>query len=92
MDSSPLLNDLANGPMIGTHPRRMNALLLHFHKAGLTLETCADSKHLGRSMSTLKAYVRRLKIAFPDYVPLALRPPKPPKEKKARAKRTKGDA
>lgn len=49
---------------------------------GLTLSTCSDHKHLSRKVSTLKVYCRRLKLAFPDYVPLALRPKKEPKVKK----------
>lgn len=68
---------ISNGPMLGTHRARMDALLRHFHAAGLTLAVCADSKHLGRKVETLKPYVRRIGVAFPDYVPLALRPKKP---------------
>lgn len=78
------LDELANGPMVGQGKRKVGAVLKHFHKAGLTLDTCADERHLNRSLSTLKAYARRLKLAFPDYVPLAMRPKKEKREKRSR--------
>lgn len=73
---APFLKDVRNVAFMGSHRRRMEALLLHFHKAGIPLSVCADSRHLGRKVSTLKPYVRRLRITFPDYVPLCLRPKK----------------
>ncbi len=78
------MGTIANGPLLGSHKARMNALLRHFHGGGLTLEICADKKHLGRKVSTLKPYVRRLALAFPDYVPMALRPKKEKATKKKR--------
>jgi hypothetical protein len=70
------LVELVDGAIVGTsHRRRMEALLLHFHR-GVTLAECADRRRLNRKVATLKPYVRRLKIAFADYVPRALRPKK----------------
>jgi hypothetical protein len=70
------------GPLMPSHKSKMNALMRHFQAAGLTLATCADARHLCRSVSTLQGYARDLALAFPDYVPMALRPPKPPKARK----------
>jgi hypothetical protein len=79
------IDSLMNGPLIGTnHRRRMDAVLQHLHKAGCTLAQCADNKRMGRSLETLKPYARRLSLAFPDYVPLHMRPKKEPKAKKPR--------
>lgn len=75
------LISISNGPILGSHTKRMEALIRHFHGAGLTLAVCADGKHLGRKIETLKPYVRALNLSFPDYVPLALRPPKEPKKR-----------
>lgn len=63
-----------NGPIIGpSHAKRMEALLRHFRACGLPLSTCADRKHLGRTVATLKGYCRRIGLAFPDYTPRAMR-------------------
>lgn len=64
---------LADGPIIGpSHRNRMDALLRHFCEQGRTLEECTDSRRLGRAVSTLKPYARRLGLAFIDYLPRAL--------------------
>lgn len=55
------------------HRKRMDALLLAYHRRGLSLEVCGDRLHLGRAQSTLKMYVRRLSLSFPDYTPRRLR-------------------
>jgi hypothetical protein len=47
--------------------------LKHFHKRGLSLATCADSRHLNRSIGYLQDCARELKLRFPDYIPYALR-------------------
>lgn len=68
--------DLGTAPFIGKSTvRRVELLLRHFHELGLPLAVCADRKHLGRKVVTLKGYARRLGLAFPDYVP------RPKKEK-----------
>lgn len=53
--------------------QKVEQILRHFCAAGLTLETCADTRHMGRAMSTLKRYARRLDLKFPDYCPRHLR-------------------
>lgn len=63
-------------PYAGTNKRRVEEILRHFHKIGLTLEVAGDRQHLDRAQSTMKKYARRLKLGFPDYVPVALRPKK----------------
>jgi hypothetical protein len=73
------LTDIANGPH--QRPRLAEDLLKRLHSNGLTLEQCADRRVMNRSVSTLKKYARDLALAFPDYVPLAMRPPKEPKAK-----------
>lgn len=87
MDISEILCDLqGNAPLLGTHKKRIEEIMRHFQAAGLTLATCADARHLCRSVSTLKGYARDFGLIFPDYCPLALRPPKPKKEKKRNRK------
>lgn len=65
--------------MLTDHRSKIDALMRHFHKAGLALETVCDKRHLARASSTVKKYARELALAFPDYVPMSLR------EKKVRA-------
>lgn len=79
-----VLLDLANAPLRpGTfHQRQMEALLRYYQKTGFTLAQCADPKHLNRTVGTLKDYAKRFSLAFPDYVPTELRPPKPVKTKR----------
>lgn len=83
-DIADISGELQSGPLLSKHRAKIEALMRHFHAAGLTLATCADARHLCRSLSTLRAYARDFALAFPDYTPLALRPPKPPKVKRAR--------
>lgn len=73
------LTDIANGPH--NRPRLAEDLLTRLHGNGLTLEQCADKRVMNRSLDTLKGYARKLKLSFPDYVPMELRPKKEPKAK-----------
>lgn len=84
MDIGQILGELGNGPLLPKHRAKVGTLLKHFNAAGLTLATCADSRHMNRAVSTLQRYCRDFKLSFPDYVPMALRPPKPKKAKRAR--------
>lgn len=85
IDINEMLGDIAsNGPLLNTHRRRIEEIMRHFHKAGLTIKVCSDARHLNRDLSTVKGYARDFKLAFPDYVPLSMRPPKPPKTKRLR--------
>ncbi len=56
--------------------RQIEALMRHFSKIGMTLATAGDSKHLDLADETMRRHARRLSLAFPDYVPMALRPKK----------------
>lgn len=58
---------------LGNHKRRVSHCLKHWAAAGIPLAICSDSRHLDRSLSTLKAYARKLKLRFPDYIPDALK-------------------
>lgn len=69
---------------LGNHKRRVAHCLKHWAAAGITLAVCSDARHLDRSVNTLKAYARKLKLRFPDYVPDAL---KTPEERKRGAKK-----
>lgn len=84
MDIADVIGELQNAPMqAGTvYRRQVDALMRHFHKIGLTLEAAGDAKHLGLADETMRRHARRLKLAFPDYVPMALRPAKPKKTPK----------
>ncbi len=66
------LADIANGPH--QRPRLAEDLLKRLHSNGLTLAQCADKRVMNRKITTLKTYARKLKLAFPDYVPMELRP------------------
>ena len=81
-DIADVIGALQRGPILSTHQARVRAIMEHFASAGLTLATCADARHLNRSLSTLKRYAREQGLQFPDYVPMALRPPKLPEAKK----------
>ena len=69
---------------LGNHKRRISYCLKHWAEHGIPLSVCADRRHLDRSVNTLKAYARKLKLKFPDYVPDAL---KTPEERKRGAKK-----
>jgi hypothetical protein len=71
---------MLDGPMLRTHGARMETLMLHFHRLQVPIAVCASPGYLARKPKTLKAYARRLGLAFPDYTPR-------PKKKKRRAKK-----
>lgn len=84
MDIRDILGEIQNDKQLFTernHKDRVGELLRHFQQGGLTLEKCADARHLDRAMSTLKGYARELNLAFPDYIPMHMRE----KKKKASA-------
>jgi hypothetical protein len=74
-DISDILGKMTSGPLVaGTN--KVGEVLKHFASAGLERKTCADDRHLGRSVSTLKRYACRLNLKFPDYCPRHLKPKK----------------
>lgn len=88
MDIRDFLEEVESGPLLGAHKKRMEALMRHFSANDIPLATCADPRHLRRSLSTLQSYAREFSLKFPDYVPMKLRPPKPPKVRKKRERKT----
>lgn len=56
-----------------SHEDKMIELLRYFSETGKTLAFCAGSRALNRAEVTLKRYCRMGGVAFPDYVPIALR-------------------
>lgn len=75
-DISDILGQMASGAFAGHGPNKVEQVLKHFASAGLERKTCADERHLGRKVETLKRYARRLNLKFPDYVPRHLKPKK----------------
>lgn len=83
-DIKDILGEMIRGPILETHRNKINALMRHFAKAGLTVATICDARHLRRAPSTIKRYARELDLQFPDYIPMKLRPKKEkPSKKKA---------
>lgn len=81
-DIADILGAMANGPIVGGgHTGRVGEVLRHFSRAAIPLTTCADGRHLGLKVSTLKRYACRLSLKFPDYCPRHMKP------KKAKVKR-----
>lgn len=73
MDINEILGSImSEGPILSTHKGRIETIMRHFAAAGLPLETCADGRHLSRSVSTLKGYAREFSLRFSDYTPQAL--------------------
>lgn len=68
-----VLTDITDGPSLGSHAALTEALLRRFAEKGLPLAQCADRRMMKRSLATLQARARQFGLAFPDYVPLALR-------------------
>lgn len=89
MSQDNLLHDVlsdisSSGPLLSDHQERMEACLRHFAARQLTLSTISGPRYLNRAESTLKRYAQNLGLQFPDYIPMALRPPKPEKLRKER--------
>lgn len=71
------LNEIADGPRIsGQHAALTEALMRRLAEKGATLEHLASRRMMNRSLRTLKEHARTYEIAFPDYVPMKLRPKK----------------
>jgi hypothetical protein len=82
-DIADILGELQRGPILNEHRDKIDALMRHFARAGLTIATVCDARHLDRAVSTVRGYARELDLIFPDYTPRHLRPKKEPKRKKA---------
>ena len=67
------LTEMANGPHIGGHAGITEALMRRLCEKGLPLSHLADRRIMKRSLATLQAHAREYNLAFPDYVPMALR-------------------
>lgn len=80
------LSEIANGPRVTEYGGLTEALIRRLHEKGLTIEQCADRRVMNRSVATLERYARKFELAFPDYVPMALRPKKEKPAKKAASK------
>lgn len=70
---SGALNEIANGPHVGGFDAITKALMQRLAEKGLTLEHLASRQMMNRSLRTLESHAREYGIAFPDYVPMALR-------------------
>ncbi|KKC39535.1 hypothetical protein WH87_04915 [Devosia epidermidihirudinis] len=68
-----VVNDIANGPRVGSFQGLTADLLRRLSEKGLTLEQCADRRMLARSRSTLEGRCREFGIRFPDYTPSNMR-------------------
>lgn len=68
------LTEIANGPKTTGYMATTEALMRRMAEKGATLEQLTGRKFLNRSRRTLEAHCRKFQIAFPDYVPEALRP------------------
>lgn len=82
-DIRDILGEMASGPI--TCESKLERLLRHFATHSIPLSTCADKRHLGRKVETLRRYACRMDLKFPDYVPMHLRPKKEKKPKRATA-------
>jgi hypothetical protein len=74
VDINDVLQEIRDAPhAVGGHKQRIAFCLKQWSVKGLSLATCADSKHLNLGDKTVQAYARRLKLRFSDYVPYELR-------------------
>lgn len=76
-----ILGEMANRPI--TNESKLVRVLRHFSKNNVPLAVCADNRHTGRKLSTLKRYACHLSLKFPDWVPRHMRPKREKKAKKA---------
>lgn len=67
------LAEIADGPKLTGHMALTEGLMRRLAEKGLTLARLADRRMMKRSLRTLEAHARKFEIAFPDYVPMALR-------------------
>lgn len=86
-DIRALVSELSSGPLLSTHRRKIEACMRYFAAHDFSLATVGDSRHLNRERTILQKYAREFGLKYSDYVPMALRPPKPEMVKKVRAKK-----
>lgn len=67
------LSEVADGPHMGSYRQITKALMERFAEKGMTLAQLSDWRMMDRSIRVLEAHAREYGIAFPDYVPMALR-------------------
>lgn len=73
-DIRDILGEIASsGPIPTDFKSRIKTLMEHFAARKIPISTCADSRHLNRSVSTVKGYAREFGLRFPDYIPMVLR-------------------
>lgn len=73
-DIRDILGEIASSGPINTNWReRIKTLMEHFAARKIPIKICADSRHLNKSVSTVKGYARDFRLRFPDYVPMDLR-------------------
>lgn len=51
------------------HTQVTKSLLIFAATNGMTLQQCTDKRFMNRKLRTLKRYVRRFNLSFPDYTP-----------------------
>lgn len=66
-DIRDILGEMASGPII--NESKLLQVLKHFSAKGVPLKTCADNRHTGRKISTLKRYACEYSLKFPDWIP-----------------------
>lgn len=66
---TPLLLTPPSGKQAKRHRRHMDELLRKFAAKGKPLSILAGPLYLKRKVPTLRKYVRRLGLTFPDYSP-----------------------
>lgn len=81
LDLFEVLGEVANGPRLGGFAAVTEALMRRFAEKGFTLEQLSDRRMMNRSVRTLQEHAREFELAFPDYVPMKLRPKKSKSEK-----------
>jgi hypothetical protein len=70
------LSEVAEAPygLVRNRADLTELLFRRLHEKGLTIAQCADRRVMNRAVSTLQGYARKFDLAFPDYVPMKLRP------------------
>lgn len=76
------LVEIAHGPRVGSRRALTLALMKRLAEKGLTIEQLSDKRMMNLAISTLKKYARDFEIAFPDFVPVSMRPDDWRKKKK----------
>lgn len=89
---SPFLAEMSASRKVTDHAKITEALLRYAAENSITLEQCSSSRIMDRKINTLKRYVRRFGLQFPDYISRKLRPKKPPKPRVRKKRVKKSDA